>query len=564
MNGVAKLRGVYKMARNLSSIESSRIRVPGGLLSQLVTLRNDLTGEIRMHTTDERFLPPSIKISNNTKKWFQSVDDIPRNMYLVRGPDNIQGSYYGVPGSQLSIVPTGGLAALGGPITYAIIDGDDNLTIGDTTLIFPAMDTVNDYRIFAVDNYGNYSYVTRFSLRSVTSDIMGNDMIVGNVMWTVPDHVAKGGQGVLSTDWVISSLHTNAHMEILTITNGVIEKTRGINKDELITYHTAHPDLVVGNYFKFTYRLYTEGGNVSTTGEMSIPIISNTPPKTLGMISNLPTQVHTGQQLGWIWGGGVDLDQDDFKLDVISINGATLSRLVDIAAGEVVPLFVTGMVGTVIKLRVTLHDAYARSETFEFSSIITADPPDISLSTLHINDVSVTEDYSIAPCGIGELFYDNVTDTTGSDITVSVSSTTSNVSFSTTVFTLGEKTVMQIPCGVSTSTPIEVNAVFSNGSSSSIRTDHLSVTSLVGHELVNTSRTFIKPAGVTDLTVIGSGGIGQDTVLGGGISYTFVGVASTETQYPPPETLLFNNLPGGVLAITVTLAPNTVLNFHWS
>ena len=551
------------MERELSSVGNNRIRVPGGLLSQLVSLKNDLTGEIRIHSTEERFLPPSVKISEDTKLWFQSVDEIPRSMYVVRGPSNILGSYYGIPGAQLSIVPDGGLAALGGDVTYAIIDDDHNLHIGDTTLTFPDLNTVEDYKVFAVDDYGNYSYIQRFSLRSVTSDVVDNDMIVGNITWTIPDHVAKGGQGSLSVDWNITSLHDNAKIEIMSVHNGVLSKTRNIDKDELITYTISHPDAVVGSTFSFSYRLYTEGGNVSSTLTEGIPIIVNTPPKTIGLISNLPSQVYTGQTLSWLWGGGIDIDDDSFLLDVISINGANLSRTSNIPSGVPVPLHIYGSVGTVIKMKVALHDSYARSDTFEFTSTIVTDPPDISNSTLSINGVSSTGDYHIEPCSVAELLYDGATDISGADITVSISSPTTGVTFSTSVFKLGTKTVMQIPCGIDTAIPIEVNALFSNGNSTITRTDQLKVTPLIGHELVNTSRTFIKPAGVTDLTVIGSGGIGLDTILSGGISYAFLGAAATATQYPPPSTLMFNNLPGRALAIGVTLAPGTVLNFHW-
>lgn len=538
--------------------------IPQGLLDSIARIKNDYTGEIRQHSTEERFLPPSIKISPTTKRWLQSIDHVETIMYVVRGPSNILPVYQGISGANESIVPSGGLAALGGPVTYFIMDRDDNIYPCPTVLQYGGVDETVQYRMFTIDNYGNYSYVQRFVLRSVTSNVVNNDMVVANITWMLPNHVANGSIGTIAPSWVATSNHTNVLLQIMSVDNVGIRPSVGITNGQQLAYTVGAKGSTIGDVIAVSYRLYTPEGNVSPIETVTVPMIFNTPPLLDGFITNMPTTILVGQTFPFIWGGGLDIDGDDVALDVLQLSGATMYQMYDINPGITTPLTVTGNVGDTLVMIIRLKDRFGVSASRRITSNIIVNPPDISQMYVTLDGAPIESQSTLLPCDSVTLVYDNIIDISGNDITISLSSPVPGVTFSTSVFSPGTTTVLSVPCGIDPNDLLEINAIISNGVSSITRTDLVTITPRVGHELINYSRIFIKPAGVTSLTVIGRGGIGVPTMLTGLITHTFLGAAVTETEYPQPSTVLFNNLTGDAAAITVDLATNTVLNFHWS
>ena len=538
--------------------------MPQGLLDHIARSKNNLTGEVRHHTTEERFLPPSIKVSAITKRWLQSMDHVESSMYVVRGPNNIPSELYGVSGSNQSIVPTGGLTAFGGEITYIVIDEYDTVHVCPVILQYGDVEMTHQYRLYAVDEFGNYSYVQRFVMKSATSDVVNNDMIVCNFTWTIPNHVANASIGSMTPSWTITSTHTDAYLQVLSVNNMSIGTTVGINSGESMTFRIGERGTTIGSTVSFVYRLYTAEGNVSQRYTAEIPLIFNTPPLLDGFTSNLPTSVLVGQVVPWIWGGGLDINGDHMKLDVLSISHAGMDYMYDLMPGVVSPLMVSGNVGDTIVMAIRLKDRFGVSVTKRLTSTITANPPDISNMLVLYNDEPIVEQVYAYPCDAVTLEYKDIVDITGRDITISVSSPTPNVTFSTSVMSPGTQTVMTFPCGINADDQHEINAVVSNGVASVTRTDLVTINHITGHELINYSRIFIKPSGVTSLTVIGRGGIGEHTTLSGLIDFTFNGAEATATEYPEEFTITFDDLTGDSAAIVVTLATNTVLNFHFS
>jgi hypothetical protein len=567
---------ISKMKRNKSTAKSPT-KIPFGDWEALLRRKHEVSGEIRIPTSrHDRFSSPSLIFSDTQKVWFRALDRQDQSMYVVKGPTNIQHKYKGLPGSSLSLVPSGGYTTVTHSVNgqqepinfiYIILNEDGDVIDTPAALTFnPTLGKRDQYRIFAVDANNNFSLVQRFILESAESKDIGTGGIqIGNLINGLPDHMNANSSGVINISWNNISSHSEVvYARITSTLNMTITPSKYIRSGDDVNFKVNGREAIVGTDIGYDVEFYTQAGETSLMDfEARSIILPNVPPSTVGLVHNFPDEVHDGEVIAWSWAGGTDVDGDNLTLDFVNISNGASNTMLNIAPGAVVPITVPGQHFALVILRYQLRDTYAVSPIQQHVAVIKMKPPVLTDVAVTINNVNIETHEPIYPCSTFDILYTGASDFGGNDITVTLSTEAQGVTFSSTAVSQGTPINVGIPCNHDPANPIILRAIFSNGGTESVREDTLQISPITGQETITVSRVFVKPAGVTSLTILGQGGLGEDTVIGGAVSYTFQGGLVTDPEKPAPYTQAFYNLPGDTQTISVSLATDTEVTLYW-
>jgi hypothetical protein len=488
------------------------------------------------------YKPPLVRINGELRRLaYRSDGGNTLGVTRTSPPTNIQPEYYGLPGSTLTIAPSGAFNVNNLPINYIFLDKDSNqLGLNNMEFTFPStVGEFDDYQVYAVANGSGPS----IEFRLIASEAYADPVLfsVENLSLGLPEEVypALKGYGVVNFDVVASPDDAPVTLTILNTHNITLSLMNDIPDNTVIEYYIQPGS--IGDV-EFTYCYKTSTGYITAPITQTVPNnlgqVSGTP---YGFIQNFPASQGEGDTFIWQYGNVLP----GFEVVIINTVNVGTPFTGTISPGEEVPFEVTGQEGEVMSFSyMILYNGYTvGSETV--SAFIGTPNLDLSNITVSINPTV------LIPGNTGTITFSGLAaDQTAKLLTISPYFNTV-----TQIVENGAEIVLSLGIEYDPEMGLSVPLLVTSTQGSGVRSFDLPVGRETGGEAINISRVFTKPQGVTSLTITGRGGANNvSTKLTGLINYLFEGGVTL----PPIVSRTFVDLDPAEDTITFSLATGTV------
>lgn len=488
------------------------------------------------------YKPPLVRINGELRRLaYRSDGGNTLGVTRTSPPTNIQPEYYGLPGSTITITPSGAFNVNNLSVNYIFLDKDSNqIGLNSMEFTFPStVGEVEDYQVYAVANGSGPS----IEFRLIASEAYADPVLfsVENLSLGLPEEVypALKGFGVANFDVIASPDDEPVTLTILNTHNITLSLMNDIPDNTVIEYY-IHPGSI--GDVEFTYCYKTQSGYRTAPVTQTIPNnlgqVSGTP---YGFIQNFPTSRGEGETFTWQYGNVLP----GFEVVIVNTVNVGTPFTGSISPGEEVPFEVTGSEGSVMSFSyMILYNGYTvGSETV--SAFIGT--PNLDLSNLEVT----LNPTVLIPGNAGTITFTGLAENqTAKLLPISPHFTTE-----TQVVENGVEIVLSLGIEYDPEMGLSVPLLVNSPQGSGVRTFDLPVGRETGGEAINISRVFTKPQGVTALTITGRGGANYvNTKLTGLVNHLFEGGATL----PPIISKTFVDLDPAEETITFSLAPGTV------
>ena len=470
----------------------------------------------------------------------------------------------GLPSTNVSVVipPVIHVSGQVNSISYEIKDTrSGNITTSvsnQVNFVTPSgMDDTHVYLIRVVTDTGVYGDWATLKVISKADGFLE----ISTVNDTLPTEVVVNTEGTFK----INALFTTD------LPDGAGVRIRIVNTNKITINNWTN--LVIGEDIPYVIQGFLGSGSIryiledlsgyrSRVNEIHFNSIPNMMANVDGLFHNLPETVTRDSVIPFVWGGVVDDDGDEVLLIVTRIVGGSIDKPEGFAAG------VQGLItpnnpssGSVL-VKWRLFDGANYTSEYEYLIMVNTQQPTLDNLVVTVNSVP-TEDVIVQPCAMYTLNVSGVTSVLGSDITVKVSGAPT-LAFSTSTPAQGEDFELEVLCTTPTDYPTFLSLTFKDSQASITRVVPLAMRPQHGYSSISTHAVFSKPAGVTDMVITSSGGIGEDTTfIGAGLNLVFLGAGSTSATMPNSEERLIVDLPPEPTAYAVNPAEGATVHIAW-
>lgn len=447
-------------------------------------------------------------------------------------------------------------------LTFELFNTSTGVTHTTTTqsiqLISPAENNTTD--VYLVRPVAASGVNGDYTSLKITSHQTGS-LSVTDFSTTFPDETVKG----TSFDFIIDVTFASDLQDTSAVRISIVNT----NNVEMDVYN----DIVIGSDITasvgssndvgwFDFVIMDDTGYESSLQRVDFACVENTPPDVNNLIHDLPSEALSTDVVTFSWSGATDLEGNDLFMVISSVQGGMISNMIGIPPNTPTYLFLnTNQTGRCI-IRWRIFDGANYSIEQLFIMKVDSKDPIVDDVTLTIEGVDSDEADTEACVSYTCVANGGVSQT---DDTLSILlDGSSTVEFDKTVVSIGEEFEMTVGCHTPSFKDIYVGLTYVdvNGTKTKIKT--INVEAIRGFDSIGSNAIFLKPAGVTQMVIVGQGGIGENSIFTGpGVNIEFLGVQAGSEQLPPPEDHLLTNLPPEATSFTVETAINTTMDITW-